>query len=72
MSRLIYCLTKGFLYGAVCGLFFATAIYLLAEAVLGIGVVLGLTPAQLSSVIFGACAVGGVGMEYADWMDQKQ
>ncbi|MEM2163904.1 MAG: hypothetical protein QXR62_05730 [Candidatus Bathyarchaeia archaeon] len=72
MAKLIYRLTKGFLYGAVCGLFFSVATYLLASAVLGIGVVIGLTPAQLSGIIFGACLVGGIGMEYADWMDEKK
>lgn len=72
MAKLIYRLTKGFLYGAVCGLFFSVATYLLAQAVAGIGVVLGLEPAQLSAIIFGACVVGGIGMEYADWIDEKE
>jgi hypothetical protein len=72
MARLLYRLTKGFLYGAVVGVFFSTSLYLLAQAVLGIGVVLGLTPAQISAVVFGSCLVGGVGMEYADWMDQQK
>lgn len=72
MAKLIYRLTKGFLYGAVCGLFFSVATYLLASAVIEIGVIIGLTPAQLSSIIFGACVVGGIGMEYADWIDEKK
>ena len=70
-KRLIWRLTKGFLYGSVCGLFFSSAIYVLASAVSAIGVALGLTPVQLSSIVFGACMVGGVGMEYADWMDEQ-
>lgn len=69
---MIYKLTKGLLYGAVCGLFFAFAIYLLASSVIGLGIALGLEPAQLAAVVFSACVVGGVGMEYADWIDKKE
>ena len=69
-SRVLFRVVKGFIYGNVLGLFFATAIYLLAAAV-GAIAPLPATPAVLSAIIYAASVMAGVGAEYSNWLDEQ-
>jgi hypothetical protein len=61
-------LVKGFLYGLVIGIFFGLAVYLLTGAAASLGFVTA-SPTALGGIVFAACIVAGVGMEYAAWID---
>ena len=61
---------KGFTYGAVIGIFMGLAIYLLAGAVASLGFI-STTPTILGGIVFAACIMAGVAMEYADWIDSN-
>lgn len=63
---------KGFLYGAVIGLFSGTALYLLASSVFSIAHYLPVNPAQIFYLIFGASITAGVSKEYADWLSEGE
>jgi len=70
MSSVLFRLAKGFIYGAAIGLFFATAIYLLAVAVASLGF-LTVDPTLLAGIVFGAGVVSGVAHEYSEWLEEK-
>jgi hypothetical protein len=69
-GSVLFNLAKGAIYGAVIGLFFALAIFLLATAVAGLGF-LTVSPTLLAGVIFAAGFISGIAKEYADWLDQQ-
>ena len=69
-SRVLFRAVKGFIYGNVLGLFFATAIYLLADAVGAIATIPA-TPTELSAIIYAASVMAGVGAEYSNWLDEQ-
>jgi len=71
VSSPIYHVSKGFLYGLVIGLMFATAVYLLATAVAGLGF-LPIAPITFAGLIFGACVTGGVAKEYGEWLSGEK
>jgi hypothetical protein len=66
--RLLFRLMKGLLYGNVVGIVFAFAIYLLASAVSAV-VNLPVNPSALSGIVYAACVMAGVGVEYSDWLE---
>lgn len=67
-KAILFKLMKGFVYGAVIGLFVGTAIYLLAAAVAQMAE-LPVTPAQIFGLIFGATLAAGVAHEYSSWLE---
>jgi len=69
-SKVLFKVVKGFIYGNVLGLFFATAIYLLSAAVNAIAPIPA-TPAILSAIIYAASVMAGVGAEYSNWLDEQ-
>jgi len=66
--RLLFRLMKGLLYGNVVGIVFAFAIYLLASAVSAV-VNLPVDPRALAGIVYAACVMAGVGVEYSDWLE---
>ena len=71
-SKVLFKVVKGFIYGNVLGLFFATAIYLLAAAVNAIApLVAPMTPTILAAIIYAASVMAGVGAEYSNWLDEQ-
>jgi hypothetical protein len=71
VPRLLFGLAKGFIYGTVVGLFFATAIFMLASSVAGMGF-LTVPPVMIASIIFAAGVLSGVSYEYGAWMDTQK
>ncbi len=69
-KMILFKLLKGFIYGAVIGLFSGSAIYLLAEAVNAIAS-LPVSPASIFSLIFGATVMAGVAHEYSVWLESQ-
>jgi len=70
-ASILFRIVKGFLYGVTIGLFFATAIFVLASSVAGLGFLDGFTPTQLAAIIFGAGILSGVTFEYGGWLEEK-
>jgi len=68
--RVLFRVVKGFIYGAVLGLFFAIGIYLLATAVSAI-VAVPVDPRALAGIVFGASVMAGVAVEYSDWLEKQ-
>ena len=69
-NMILFKLLKGFIYGAVIGLFSGSAIYLLAEAVNAIAT-LPVSPGSFFGLIFGATVMAGVAHEYSAWLDSQ-
>jgi hypothetical protein len=69
--RLLFRLMKGLLYGNVVGIVFAFAIYLLASAVTAV-VALPVNPPALAGIVYAACVVAGIGVEYSDWLEAHE
>jgi hypothetical protein len=69
--RLLFRLMKGLLYGNVIGIVFAFAIYLLASAVSAV-VNLLVDPRALAGIVYSACVMAGVGVEYSDWLEEQE
>ena len=70
-ASILFRIVKGFLYGVTIGLFFGTAIFILASAVDGMGFLNGITPVGLAAIIFGSSILSGVTYEYGDWLEEK-
>jgi len=68
--RLLPKLFKGLIYGNVIGIVFGLGIYFLAGSAIAFFDI-GATPGQIAALVYGAGVLGGIGMEYADWMDKK-
>jgi hypothetical protein len=68
VPRLLFGLAKGFIYGTVVGLFFATAIYLIALPIFALGFIT-ITPIAIGGLIFAAGVLSGVAYEYDDWLE---
>lgn len=64
---ILFKLSKGFIYGILIGLIFATAVYILATAVFGLGF-MTMTPIALASIVFAAGVMSGVSAEYGKWL----
>jgi len=71
LAKVLFRIAKGFLYGTVIGLFFATAIYLMASAVQALNPSIP-DPAVLFGVIFGGSVLVGVAAEYDVWLKLKE
>jgi len=69
-GRILFRLLKGFVYGAVIGLFSGSALYLLCEAVNAIAQ-LPVSSSAIFGLIFGASVVAGVAHEYSKWLEQQ-
>jgi len=64
-------IVKGLLYGTVIGIFMGLAIYLLTGSVVSLGFIT-VSPTLLGGLTFTSCIVAGVGMEYANWIDEQE
>jgi len=71
MARLLFNLSKGFLYGSVVGIMFGIAIFLLASAVVGLGF-LTIPPVLLAALIYAAGTMSGIAYEYSNWLGQSE
>ncbi|MBS7642773.1 MAG: hypothetical protein QW374_04945 [Candidatus Bathyarchaeia archaeon] len=69
-KSVLFRVAKGFIYGSGVGIFFATAIYLLASAVASLGF-LTVDPAVLAGIVFAAGVVSGIAHEYSVWLDEE-
>ena len=69
--RLLFRLMKGLIYGNVVGIVFAFAIYLLASAVTAV-VALPVNPPVLAALVYAACVMAGIGVEYSDWLEAHE
>jgi hypothetical protein len=70
-GSVLFRVAKGFIYGSAIGLFFATAIYLLAVAVAGLGFLTGISPTGLAALIFASGVVSGIAHEYSVWLGEQ-
>ena len=70
MVNVLFRSFKGFAYGAVLGMFFGMGIYLLGNAVSGLGF-LTVDPRVLGGVMFATGILGGLGAEYSEWLEGK-
>jgi hypothetical protein len=70
-AGLLFRLALGFLQGVTVGLYFGTAIFLVATAVAGLGFLVGVTPLLLGGLIFAVMILAHVGKEYDSWLDEE-